>query len=101
MRSTVEVSVALSDNPNTRPLIDGEIEVEGLRLISTAVFAASQAGAVRAVVPTLQLPAATAGCRSSIARPETCCTISKARRIGMASATASISRSRATGTAST
>src|ERR1700758_3839793 len=33
----LELSVALSDNPNTRPLIDGRVEAEGLRLIPSAV----------------------------------------------------------------
>ena len=37
MRATLELSIALSDNPNTRPLIDGEVAAEGLRLIPTAV----------------------------------------------------------------
>lgn len=36
-RQTLELSLALSDNPNTRPLIDGRIEAEGLRLLPTAV----------------------------------------------------------------
>jgi 4,5-dihydroxyphthalate decarboxylase len=33
----LELSVALSDNPNTRPLIDGRVEAEGLTLIPSAV----------------------------------------------------------------
>jgi 4,5-dihydroxyphthalate decarboxylase len=36
-RSSLELSVALSDNPNTRPLIHGDVEAQGLRLIPTAV----------------------------------------------------------------
>ena len=35
--SKLELSVALSDNPNTRPLIDGHVEAEGIRLIPSAV----------------------------------------------------------------
>jgi 4,5-dihydroxyphthalate decarboxylase len=37
VRATLELSLALSDNPNTRPLIDGHVEAEGIRLIPTAV----------------------------------------------------------------
>jgi 4,5-dihydroxyphthalate decarboxylase len=37
MRSALELSIALSDNANTRPLLDGDVDVEGLRLIATAV----------------------------------------------------------------
>jgi 4,5-dihydroxyphthalate decarboxylase len=33
----LEVSLALSDNPNTRPLLDGRVEAEGLRLVPSAV----------------------------------------------------------------
>jgi len=33
----LDLSVALSDNPNTRPLLDGRIEAEGLRLVASAV----------------------------------------------------------------
>ena len=33
----LELSLALADNPNTRPLLDGRIEAEGLRLLPTAV----------------------------------------------------------------
>ena len=36
-RQTLELSLALSDNPNTRPLLDGRVEAEGLRLVPTAV----------------------------------------------------------------
>src|SRR5712691_10952450 len=35
--SRLELSIALSDNPNTRPLIDGHVEAEGIRLIPSAV----------------------------------------------------------------
>jgi len=35
--SKLELSVALSDNPNTRPLIDGRVEAEGLALVPSAV----------------------------------------------------------------
>src|SRR5262245_41737291 len=35
--SKLELSLALSDNPNTRPLLDGSIEAQGLRLTPTAV----------------------------------------------------------------
>src|SRR5437899_110753 len=35
--SKLELSIALSDNPNTRPLIDGHVEAEGIRLIPSAV----------------------------------------------------------------
>src|SRR5262249_59731122 len=31
------LSLALSDNPNTRPLLDGRVQAEGLRLVPTAV----------------------------------------------------------------
>jgi len=37
MASRLELSVALSDNPNTRPLLDGLVVAEGLRLVTTAV----------------------------------------------------------------
>jgi len=33
----LELSLALSDNENTRPLLDGHIQAEGLRLVPTAV----------------------------------------------------------------
>ena len=33
----LELSLALSDNPNTRPLIDGRVQAEGLRLLPSAV----------------------------------------------------------------
>ena len=33
----LDLSVALSDNPNTRPLLDGRVEAEGLRLVASAV----------------------------------------------------------------
>ncbi|MEX2033678.1 MAG: hypothetical protein WEA28_00620 [Xanthobacteraceae bacterium] len=36
-RQTLDLSLALSDNPNTRPLIDGGVAAEGIRLIPTAV----------------------------------------------------------------
>ena len=35
--SRLDVSIALSDNPRTRPLLEGRVQVEGLRLIPTAV----------------------------------------------------------------
>jgi 4,5-dihydroxyphthalate decarboxylase len=37
VRATLELSLALSDNPNTRPILDGDVAAEGLRLIATAV----------------------------------------------------------------
>ena len=36
-RSRLALSIALSDNPNTRPLIDGEVVPEGITLTPTAV----------------------------------------------------------------
>jgi 4,5-dihydroxyphthalate decarboxylase len=36
-RQTIELSLALSDNPNTRPLLDGLVEADGIRLTPTAV----------------------------------------------------------------
>jgi 4,5-dihydroxyphthalate decarboxylase len=36
-RQTLQLSLALSDNPNTRPLLDGRVEAEGIRLVPTAV----------------------------------------------------------------
>src|SRR6266705_3331308 len=36
-RSVLELSVALSDNPRTRPVIEGRVSFEGLRLVPTAV----------------------------------------------------------------
>jgi 4,5-dihydroxyphthalate decarboxylase len=33
----LDLSIALSDNPNTRPLLDGRVEAEGLRLLPSAV----------------------------------------------------------------
>src|SRR5579863_10545437 len=36
-RRRLSVSIALSDNPNTRPLIDGDIEAEGLELTTTVL----------------------------------------------------------------
>ena len=36
-RQNLQLSLALSDNPNTRPLLDGRVEAEGIRLVSTAV----------------------------------------------------------------
>ena len=36
-RSRLALSIALSDNPNTRPLIDGEVVPEGIALTPTAV----------------------------------------------------------------
>ncbi|MPZ58751.1 MAG: hypothetical protein GEU91_20120 [Rhizobiales bacterium] len=36
-RQRLELSLALSNNPNTRPLIDGHVEAEGVRLVPTAV----------------------------------------------------------------
>lgn len=36
-KSRLDVSIALSDNPRTRPLLEGRVQVEGLRLIPTAV----------------------------------------------------------------
>jgi 4,5-dihydroxyphthalate decarboxylase len=37
VRPALELSLALSDNPNTRPLLDGHVAAEALRLIPTAV----------------------------------------------------------------
>jgi 4,5-dihydroxyphthalate decarboxylase len=37
MRATLELSIALSDNPNTRPLINGAVEAGGVRLIPSVV----------------------------------------------------------------
>ena len=36
-RPRLPLSIALSDNPNTRPLIDGDITPEGIELTPTAV----------------------------------------------------------------
>jgi 4,5-dihydroxyphthalate decarboxylase len=36
-RSVLELSVALSDNPRTRPVIEGRVRFEGLRLVPTTV----------------------------------------------------------------
>jgi 4,5-dihydroxyphthalate decarboxylase len=36
-RSVLELSVALSDNPRTRPVIEGRVAFEGLRLVPTTV----------------------------------------------------------------
>jgi len=36
-RSVLELSIALSDNPRTRPIIEGRVAVEGIRLVPTAV----------------------------------------------------------------
>jgi 4,5-dihydroxyphthalate decarboxylase len=36
-RSVLQLSMALSDNPRTRPLIEGRVSPEGIRLISTTV----------------------------------------------------------------
>jgi len=33
----LELSIALSDNPNTRPLLDGAVHAEGISLIATAL----------------------------------------------------------------
>jgi 4,5-dihydroxyphthalate decarboxylase len=33
----LELSIALSDNENTRPLLDGQVQAEGLRLVPTSV----------------------------------------------------------------
>jgi 4,5-dihydroxyphthalate decarboxylase len=33
----LELSIALSDNPNTRPLLDGAVQAEGIRLIAAAL----------------------------------------------------------------
>lgn len=35
-RSVLQLSMALSDNPRTRPLIEGRVPVEGIRLVPTA-----------------------------------------------------------------
>ncbi len=35
--AALELSIALSDNPRTRPIHDGEVTAEGLRLVPTAV----------------------------------------------------------------
>ena len=36
-QSRLDLSLALSDNPNTRPLLDGRVEAQGLRLTPTAL----------------------------------------------------------------
>ena len=36
-RSVLSLSVALSDNPRTRPVIEGRVPFEGLRLLPTVV----------------------------------------------------------------
>lgn len=36
-RQTIELSIALSDNARTRPLIEGRVEAEGIRLLPTVV----------------------------------------------------------------
>jgi 4,5-dihydroxyphthalate decarboxylase len=36
-RTLLPLSIALSDNPNTRPLIDGEVTAEGIDLVATVV----------------------------------------------------------------
>jgi len=36
-RSVLELSIALSDNPRTRPVIEGRVPFEGLRLVPTTV----------------------------------------------------------------
>jgi 4,5-dihydroxyphthalate decarboxylase len=36
-RSVLELSIALSDNPRTRPIIEGRIPFEGIRLVPTVV----------------------------------------------------------------
>ena len=36
-RSVLELSIALSDNPRTRPIIEGRVPVEGIRLVPTSV----------------------------------------------------------------
>src|ERR1700745_1904332 len=36
-RTRLVLSIALSDNPNTRPLIDGEVVPEGIKLYPTAM----------------------------------------------------------------
>jgi 4,5-dihydroxyphthalate decarboxylase len=36
-KSTLELSIALSDNARTRPIIDGQVQAEGIRLLPTAV----------------------------------------------------------------
>jgi 4,5-dihydroxyphthalate decarboxylase len=36
-RSVLELSVALSDNPRTRPIIEGRVPFEGIRLVPTVV----------------------------------------------------------------
>src|ERR1700730_16075709 len=35
--SRLSLSIALSDNPNTRPLIDGDVTPEGISLTPTAI----------------------------------------------------------------
>ncbi len=35
-RSVLQLSIAMSDNPRTRPLIEGRVPVEGIRLVPTA-----------------------------------------------------------------
>ncbi len=36
--SLLDLSIALSDNPRTRPILDGEVAPEGIRLLPTCVF---------------------------------------------------------------
>jgi 4,5-dihydroxyphthalate decarboxylase len=35
--SQLDLSLALSDNPNTRPLLEGRVEAQGIRLVASAV----------------------------------------------------------------
>ena len=36
-QSRLDLSLALSDNPNTRPLLEGRVEADGIRLTPTAI----------------------------------------------------------------
>ena len=36
-RQTLELSIALSDNERTRPIIEGRVQAEGIRLVPTVV----------------------------------------------------------------
>ncbi len=37
-RTVLELSICLSDNPRTRPIIEGRVPVEGIRLVPTVVY---------------------------------------------------------------
>ena len=36
-RSVLELTIALSDNPRTRPIIEGRVSPEAIRLVPTAI----------------------------------------------------------------